>query len=341
MTAANPLLVVVTRGQIVESRHRGAACVAAADGSIVAQWGAVERPVLPRSAVKPLQALPLVESAAADRFAVSTAEMALACASHGGEAEHLRVVRGWLARLDLDPSLLACGPHLPLTAAAADALVREGREPTAMHNNCSGKHAGFLTTALHLGEPLAEYAAADHPVQRRVGAVLAEMGGIDRQTLVPVVDGCGVPTYAMPLTAIATAFARLAAAESLPALRAAAVRRVLSAMSAHPHLIAGAGRFDSAVIRMADSRAIVKGGAEGVATAALPGLGLGIALKIDDGAKRAADVAMAGLLRRFGRFDRRLRSRLASFCHLPVHNTCGEVVGAIRLADGWPGTESE
>jgi L-asparaginase II len=333
----NPVFVEITRGGTVESRHRGAAAVVDADGALVAAWGDVDRPVFPRSAVKPIQAIPLLETGAADRFALTDAELALACASHGGAPEHLRVASDWLNRIGLGPGFLVCGPHPPICEEAAAALSRAGHSPTRLHNNCSGKHAGFLTTALHLGAPTAGYGAPDHPIQRLVRQALSEMGGVDLRESAEGADGCGVPVIAMPLSAIARGFAALADPDRLGPRRAAAVRRIVAAMAAHPDLVAGPGRFETAVMRACGGAVIVKGGAEGVCAAVLPGTGLGIAVKIDDGAKRAAETAMAALLARFASLDRRGSAALDAYLEMPVANTTGDRVGAVRLAPGWPG----
>ena len=249
MGRLNPVFVEVTRGDLVESRHRGAAAVVDADGSVVHAWGDVERPVFSRSAIKPLQALPLVETGAAGRFAVSDAEIALACGSHGGAPEHVRPVAAWLERIGLAPADLECGTHPPMDQAAAGALVRAGEDPSPLHNNCAGKHAGFLTTAVHLGETPAGYVRPDHPVQKRIEGVLADLGGGGLEGAARGTEGCGIPVIAMPLTAIARAMARLADPRGLAPARAAAVRRIVAAMTGHPDLVAGRERFDTVAIK--------------------------------------------------------------------------------------------
>ena len=205
---ADPVAVLVRRGDRVESVHRVAYAVADAGGTLLQHEGDVRRPVFPRSSVKPLQALPLVESGAAERFALSERELALACASHGGEPMHTEIVAAWLARIGLDPSALECGAHAPSHEPTARQLIEQRRPPSPLHNNCSGKHAGMLTLALHLGAPTAGYIAPDHPVQQRISALLAAMSGASLAP--PAIDGCGVPTHAMPLAGLATAMARLA-----------------------------------------------------------------------------------------------------------------------------------
>lgn len=334
MPDANPVVVEVTRGEAVESRHRAAVAVVDAPGAVVAAWGDVAGAIYPRSAVKPLQALALVESDAADAFGLGDAELALACASHAGTPAHVERIARWLDRLGVSPDALACGPHPPFDEAAAEALARSGRAPTRLHNNCSGKHAGFLAAARHLGAPAEGYESPDHPVQRRVRETLATMAGTD---VGPVaVDGCGVPTFALPLSGLARAFARLADPSGLAPGRAAACRRLVAAMAAQPDLAGGAGRFDTEAIRAAAGALVVKGGAEGLMAAAVPGLGLGIALKVDDGAKRAAECAMATLLLRFADLDARAREAAAEWADAPVHATTGAVVGRVRPAPGWP-----
>ena len=335
MGRLNPVFVEVTRGDMVESRHRGAAAVVDADGSVVHAWGDVERPVYSRSAIKPLQALPLVETGAAERFAVSDAEIALACGSHGGAPEHVRPVAAWLERIGLAPGDLECGTHPPMDPAAAGALVRAGEDPSPLHNNCSGKHAGFLTTAVHLGEATAGYVRPDHPVQKRIERVLADLGGVALEGAARGTDGCGIPVIAMPLTAIARAMARLADPRGLAPARAAAVRRLVAAMTGHPDLVAGRERFDTVAIEAGRGAFVVKIGAEGVYVAAVASLGLGVALKIDDGARRAAETAMAVLLRHLGALDAKAQAALKPYLDRPVPDRAGVRVGSVGVAKGW------
>lgn len=335
MGVCNPVMVEVTRGGVVESRHRGAAVVVGAGGGQVASWGDVDRPMFPRSAVKPFQALPLLESGAADHFQLSEEEIALACGSHGGEFEHVHTVAGWLCRIGLTPEDLACGAHPPLSEAAAVALVRKGEAPSALHNNCSGKHAGFLTTALHLGEPVTGYAGPVHPVQLRVKMVLAQISGADLGERMRGIDGCGAPAFAMPLRNLALAMARLADPGHLNRLRAAAIRRIVRAMTGQPYFVAGRGRFDTAIIHAGAGDVVVKSGAEGVHAAALPRRGLGIAVKIDDGGKRAAEAAVAALLERYGDLDEGCRRLLAAHLEVPVRGATAARLGTVRVAAGW------
>jgi L-asparaginase II len=338
MTAGHgiaPVAIVVRRGERVESEHRVAWAVVDAGRRVLGSDGDIERPVFPRSAVKPLQALVLVESGAADRFSVSERELALACASHGGEPEHVEVVRAWLARLGFDGSALECGAHPPTHAPSAARLIAAGQPPERVHNNCSGKHAGMITVARHLGAPVAGYSCANHPVQRLVAEVLRAMTGMT-ELPAPAIDGCGLPTWPLPLARLATAMARLARPTSaLPEARAAACARVRAAMTAHPHLVAGAGRLCSELMAAAPD-VLAKTGAEGVYAACLPQRGLGLALKVEDGAGRAAEVALIALLAALGALAPEAAAALAARARPPLRNHAGLIVGRMEPAPGWP-----
>lgn len=331
-SADDPVLVEAWRGALVESRHRGAAVVVDAQGRVVAAWGDIERSVYGRSAIKPLQALPLVESGAADRYGLGERALALACASHHGEPMHVAAVAAWLDRLGLGPADLECGAHLPADMAAAHALIRAGEQPSPLHNNCSGKHAGFLTTARHYGEPTRGYIGPDHPVQRRVLRALEGMTGLELSRAPRGVDGCGIPVIGIPLRALAQAWARLADIKGLPAERAAAARRLLDAMAAEPLMVDGTGGFTAMVMAAAGHAVRLKPGAEGMFCAALPMHGLGVALKIADGAGRASEVAMGAILAGLGVFDEAQRARLAARLRPVIRNVAGRVVGELRPA---------
>ncbi len=329
-----PVLVEVSRGDVVESRHRGSVAVADAAGRLIAGWGDPHRPIFPRSAVKPLQALPLLDSGAAARFGLDDRQIALACASHGGEADHVAAVSHWLDALGLTDAALECGAHWPSDTEAARELARSGQPPCALHNNCSGKHSGFLTTARAMGEDLAGYVGFDHPVQRRVALTLSEMMGLDVAALPWGIDGCSIPTFAIPLSAVATGMARLADPSHLGPTRAAACDRIRAAMRAHPHLVAGTGRACTVLLRAVPD-VVVKAGAEGVYTAAVPRRGLGVALKIEDGTARAAEMALLAVLDHLGALDADARAALADRYPLPIRNVAGRVVGQIRPAAAW------
>lgn len=332
--AANPVLVEVTRGPASESRHRGAAVVVDAGGGIVASWGDVETPVFPRSAVKPLQALCLIESGAADRFGLGEAELALSCASHTGQERHVTAVAAWLRAIGLDAHDLECGPHRPIDRDSATALLIAGETPGREHNNCSGKHAGILTTVVHMKEKTAGYRHPEHPAQVRIRDTMAEMADYDLANAAYGVDGCGIPTYAIPLAAMARAAARFARPVRQSPVRAEACQRLASAMRAQPLLVRGNGSFDSHLLSRAPGRCIAKTGAEGVYFAAVPERGLGVALKIDDGTTRAAQAALAFLLTHLGVIDRAMLPLLLGGM-TPIPNSRGDIVGEVRAAEGW------
>lgn len=333
--AENPILVEARRGPLVESTHRGAAVVCDARGRVVAAWGDTARPIYPRSAVKPLQAIALAETGAVARFSVSDAELALACASHNGSPEHVDTVRAWLARLGLSGEDLECGPHAPVGAEAALALACAGERPTRLHNNCSGKHTGMLATALATGEATRGYSSAEHSVQRRTRRIMGEMAGEDLADAPTGIDGCGIPTVAMSLAGLARAMARMAAPDALEPLRRDAILHIRRAVAAHPVMVAGRGRFCTKIMEAAGESILVKTGAEGVFAAALPERGLGLALKIDDGATRASECAIAALLRRFGAPDGAADAALAAAARVELRNWSGTPVGSLAPAPDW------
>jgi len=299
----NPVLVEAWRGDAVESFHRGAVAVVDGDGAVVAALGDIERPVFPRSAVKLLQALPLVESGGADRFGLSDEELALACASHVGEPAHTQTTAAMLAKAGLDDSALECGAHWPYHEATTHALAASGAAPGPLHNNCSGKHAGLVCLGCLLAGRqdrrafVAGYVQHEHPVMREVTAALQAVTGCDLRRSPRGIDGCSIPTFAIPLRQLAHGFARAATGIGLSAGRAAAAARLRRAIARAPQMVRGNGRFDTLVMQALGERVCCKVGAEGVYCAALPEAGLGVALKVDDGnTARACEVAMAALI---------------------------------------------
>jgi L-asparaginase II len=328
---SNPILVEAMRGGVVESRHAGAVAVVDADGGGVLTLGDVQRPVYPRSAIKVLQALPLVESGAADRYGLAPEELALACASHGGEPGHVATATSMLAKANLDASALRCGAHWPIHQPSAHALARNGGVAGAIHNNCSGKHAGFLCTSCALAADCARYVEPSHPVQREVRAAIESLSGAILSEDVCAIDGCSVPTWALPLSALALAFARFGSGAHLPPGRARAAARLRAAVAAHPWHVAGTGRFCTEVMQALGARVFVKTGAEGVFCAALPEQGLGSAVTCDDGAGRAAEVMMAATLARFLGADGE-RTALERFMRPVLRNWNGIAVGSLEPA---------
>ena len=336
----NPVLVEALRGAAVESAHRGAIAVLDAEGAVVAQLGDIDRPVFPRSAVKVLQALPLVASGAAERLALTDEELAIACASHNGEPRHAETAARMLAKAGLDAAALACGAHWPILDTAARALAAHGQVPSVLHNNCSGKHAGFmcLACAQHDGrDDLARYArgylAPAHPVMREVSAALQAATGFDLARAAHGIDGCGIPTFAIPLRQLALGFARVGTGIGLSAAHAAAAQRLRKAVAQAPFMVAGTGRFDTRVTERLGERVFCKVGAEGVYCAALPGRGLGVAIKIDDGNNaRACEVAMAAVIKAFVPLDDAEAVFMRSLSDVRLSNWAGTEVGRLRAA---------
>lgn len=331
--SANPVLVEVTRGPHVESRHRGAIAVVDPAGRVAMSVGNIDAPIYARSAIKPMQALVLLETGAADAFDLEDRHIAMACASHSSEPGHVDCVSDWLARIGCAEHDLECGPHRPRHVPSADALVRLGEAPTRLHNNCSGKHAGFLSSARHLKQNTKGYTKLQHPVQQRALGIFEQMTGLDLTSAPRGIDGCGAPQIAMPLGNIALAMARLANPDDQPDTRQAAVARIRGAMAAEPWYVAGTDRFDTRVIAATGGKVLAKTGAEGVYCGILPELDLGVCLKIDDGAGRAAETAMAGVLKRLGIIAGQLAADLSDLIQPPVLDTNGGAVGAIRFLD--------
>ncbi|MEI9428760.1 asparaginase [Mesorhizobium sp. Cs1299R1N3] len=326
----NPVLIEVLRGAIVESAHRGAVAVFDADGKPVLEIGDTSKPVFPRSAVKAIQALPLVETGAADAYGFGDRELALACASHSGEPAHVELARSMLARAGLDGSALECGTHWPSNHDAEIALARAGGSPNALHNNCSGKHSGFLCTCVHSGIAHRGYVRPDHALQEIVRDAMQAVTGAVHGPDERAIDGCSIPTYAVPLRSFALGFARMATAHGFGPARAKAAKRLLSACMAEPFFVAGTGRADLLLMEAAPGRIFAKGGAEGVHCAAIPQLGLGIAVKCDDGAGRAGDAIAAAVLARLLRADEILAAKLLELANAPIESRIGAKVGALR-----------
>ena len=339
-TSSNPVLVQAWRGGIVESAHRGAVAVVDADGALHTAIGDIERPIFPRSAVKVLQALPLVASGAADALQLGDEELALACASHGGEEAHTRTAAAMLAKAGVDASALECGTHWPYHEGSQRDLARRGDSPSALHNNCSGKHSGFVCLGCRLNGGrgdlrgfLSGYVRPEHPVMREVSAALQATTGWDLSTSARGTDGCSIPTHAVPLCHLALAFARVATGQGLSADHARAAQRLRQAVARAPFMVGGTGKFDTRVMERFGERVFCKVGAEGVHCAALPELGLGVAIKIDDGNNaRACEVVLAALLQRL----LPLADADAGFLHglsdLTLRNWNGLEVGRLAAA---------
>jgi L-asparaginase II len=335
-----PVLVELWRGDIVESFHRGALAVVDTAGAVLRQGGDIDRPVYARSAVKGLQALPLVASGAAERFGLTDAELALACASHGGQPQHVATAAGMLAKAGLDADVLECGAHWPSNEHASRTLAANGATPCALHNNCSGKHSGFACLgALMAGDAdrarglLRGYVEPGHVVMREISAALESATGARLADAPRATDGCSTPTFGIPLRALAHAFARFGTGAGLTPDRARAAARLRAAVAAAPFMVAGTGRLDTRLMTHFGARVFCKVGAEGVYCAALPELGLGIALKMDDGnTARAAEVAIVALIESLLALDDADRAFVAPLRDVPLTNWNGRTVGRLAAA---------
>ncbi|MDQ3818700.1 MAG: asparaginase [Acidobacteriota bacterium] len=334
---ADPL-VEVTRGSITESRHRGHVVALDGDGRIIAQLGSPHTVTYLRSSAKPFQAVPLVASGAADHFGFTEKEIAIACASHNGETIHTETVAGMLKKIGLDQSALKCGAHEPYSAEAAKRLRERGEEPTQLHNNCSGKHAGMLALALHLDAPVETYDQPENAVQLNIVRRVAEFSGVPVEDIAVGIDGCGVPTFGVSVRAMALMYVRLVAppADFDDATRDAC-RRIVSAMMKYPEMIGGrAERLDTIVMQAARGGVVSKVGAEGVYTAAvLPSdeykRGLGFAFKIEDGEdRRARPVVVIEAMRQIGVFREEALEAVSPYSSFSVLNRRGDMVGKVR-----------
>jgi L-asparaginase II len=319
--------VIVTRGALVESRHRVHAAVvnasgiligASRDSALVTHW---------RSCAKPFQIMPLIESGGFDQLGWGDDQLALACASHGGEPEHVSIAQKMLTSIGMEEGDLVCGPHEPLAQRGQKALREAGARPTRLHNNCSGKHAAMLARAHTTGLPAYGYERHDHPVQQACLHEVSKWTDVPSNNIGLAVDGCGVTVFVLGLQAMALAYARLADA----ARRSAEVpSRIVHAMQTRPFLVGGTDRFDSALIEATEGRCIAKIGAEGVHCVALIDEGIGLAVKVEDGAQRAQFPAVLSALQHYGALPKELPPRLQEFMHRPLRNTRGEVVGEVR-----------
>jgi L-asparaginase II len=319
--------IVATRGGMIESRHRVHAAVVDARGTLLASAGDPSVSTVLRSCAKPFQAVPFLSSGAFDALQWTDEMLALACASHGGEPEHVAIARRMLDSVDLEEGDLACGPHDPLTRRGQKALKESGETASRLHNNCSGKHAAMLAFATAKGWPTRGYEACVHPVQQQVLECLAHWTGLPASSIKLMTDGCGVVAFGLPLKAFADALAKFAAAahagDAVPA-------RVLGAMRAHPFLVGGTDRFDTVLIEETAGRVIAKIGAEGVHAVAVPERGLAGVVKVEDGAFRAQHPAVVRLLQYLDVLPTDLPPRLAAFLRTPIVNTRGAAVGEVR-----------
>lgn len=333
-------LVQVTRGAITESRHRGHVVAVEPDGRIVAYLGAPETVTFLRSSAKPHQAIPLVASGAADHFGFDEREIALACASHSGEPIHTQTVTSMLRKIGLKAEALKCGVHEPFSPEAASQLREKAEKPNVLHNNCSGKHAGMLALALHLGAPTEDYDRPENPVQLAIGNTISEFSGIEIEDICVGVDGCGVPVFGVTVKAIALMYARLVAPPpQFDEATRTACRRIVAAMANHPELVGGTSdRLDTEMMRATKGGLISKVGAEGVYTAGVLSCkqwprGIGLALKVEDGDDhRARPTVVIESLNQLGVLDDEALEAVSRYAFFPVRSRRGEVVGEVRAS---------
>jgi L-asparaginase II len=339
-TSMPAALVEVTRGPIIESRHRGHVAAVDGEGHCAAWLGSPDTITYLRSSAKPFQAIPLVTSGAAERFGLTEQEIAIACASHSGEPIHTMTALSILNKIGLQPNALKCGAHEPFSAAETQQLRARGEEPNALHNNCSGKHAGMLALARHIGAPTATYDQLDNPIQVLIRDVIARFSGVPADDLAIGIDGCGVPVFGMSVSAMARMYAQLCVPpQTFDEPTRAACKRIVAAMVTYPELIGGTvERLDTEMMRAAGGRLISKIGAEGVYTVGvLPCTewpnGLGLALKIEDGENfRARPTVVIEALRQLGVLRAESLAAVAPYARFAVRNRRGDEVGEVRAA---------
>ena len=328
----SPLIVEITRGERVESSHAVDAVITDASGNVVSAWGEFERPIFPRSAIKGLQALPLIESGAADAFGFEPHHLSLACSSHHAESMHVKAAGEMLKRAGIGASCLECGAQPPFELEDVRELARNGVDAGQIHNTCSGKHSGFLAFATHQQMPTSGYVKLDHPVQQEIAGVLESITGVPHAGDNHAIDGCSIPTYAIPLQNLSTAFAKFGVGEDAAPQRSKAMLRLRDACLAHPEMVSGTTGACTILMQALGNRAFVKYGAEGVYTASLPEHGYGIALKVRDGAPRAAEVAIANIVGSLLELDADESNRLKVLTKPVVKNRAGIIVGEARVS---------
>ncbi|KGD85937.1 asparaginase [Rhizobium sp. YS-1r] len=329
----NPVTVEVTRGRLVESRHRGMGVVVDGDGKVVFSFGEAEAAVFPRSACKAMQALPLIESGAADAYGFGNVELALACSSHSGEDAHVATAAAMLAKAGRDDTALECGAHW---SSDQNTLIHQARtieKPTALHNNCSGKHSGFVCTCVHAGMEVKGYVEYDHPLQAEIRGTMEALTGAILGHQNCGTDGCSIPSYAVPLKGLAHGFAKMVTGSSLSPERARASRRLMEACMAEPFYVAGSNRACTKLMEVAPGKIFAKTGAEGVFVAALPDQGLAIAVKCEDGTTRAAEAMIFALISRYFERGGEVQTKLLFMANKSMRNWNGIHVGDVRVTD--------
>jgi len=330
MKSNPPIIIEATRGAFVESTHAVDAIVADAGGSLISAYGDHELALFPRSAIKSLQALPMMESGAADELGLEDKHLALCCASHNAQDIHVDGATEILAKAGLDGTCLECGEQLPRFPEDQAKLVKAGIKPQAVHNNCSGKHAGFLAFAAHAGFKTKGYINFEHPVQQEIANTLEAITGAKHGSDNYAIDGCSIPTFKIPLSDMAKAYAKFSVGEDTNPTRSKAMIRLRDACMKHPEMVAGDKRACTKIMKALPNRAFVKVGAEGVYSASLPELGIGIAMKARDGNFRAVEVAVASMVADLLELNNSEIKALAPLINPVLKNWNGIEVGGLR-----------
>lgn len=328
------LFVRVFRGSHAESCHRVVAVLASHKSEVIAAWGDPNTIVFPRSSLKPFQVLPLIESGAAQHYRLSGQEIALACGSHGGTVDQVNLINGWLFKLGITEAVLGCGSQWPRSDRVADEVKKKGQVPSALFNTCSGKHLGMITTAMYLRQPLEKYLDPDHIIQRTIRGVLSELSHFRIVETMTAVDGCGAPTYAMPIKHLAYAaseYRGMGRHGNKRSRRQQAIAHVQRCIRAYPDMLSWSGDFDAEATCNSNGELFLKSGAEGVAIVMLPRQKLGMAVKVIDGAKRAADYAVMTLLEHLRLLNSRTLGHLWSYVDPRIYNAKGEVTGSLSM----------
>jgi L-asparaginase II len=325
------LIVEVTRGELVESFHRVAACACDARGRILLETGEITAPVYLRSSAKPFIAATVIAAGARDAFDLNEREIAIVAASHSGQLFHLNAVRSLLKKIGMPEDALQCGAHLPYNEQAARAMLERGEAPRAIHNNCSGKHAGILALCKLIGADPQTYLDPGNPAQKAILEFCARLSDDDASSWPMAADGCGIPVYATPLRNAALSFARLATLDGISESDAQALRVVREAMIARPEYVSGTGELDTTLMRAGDGDVVAKGGAEGVHGIAAIAAGIGYVSKVLDGTGRARGPSTIAALRSLGVLNEAQVEQLARFARPIVYNRAGRAVGEIRV----------
>lgn len=321
------MLTVQTRGEHVETVHRGTLAIVDRDARLLLMGGDPQQGTFMRSSAKPFQAMALILTGAAGALNLTDRDIAIACSSHSGQPEHVAAVTQLLEKGDVSPSALRCGIHPPLDAGASERLQADGDLPTALHNNCSGKHAGMLLACRHMGWPIESYQDKNHPLQKLNLQTLSTFTGEERQKIGLAVDGCGVPVFYVSIRSVAMAFSRLATGFDIPPEYSEAAERIRAAMTNNPFLVAGTKRFDTQLMELGKGTIVCKGGAQGGEGIGILQSGIGIALKISDGSSGSIAMVAAAILDRIAGVDDEVRAGLTQYVKQPIRNHAGTLVG--------------